>query len=100
MGAILFICLLARAIALPYSARMCHQAPAVNASQVCSVENNKQSARRKISTELIISQNVRGLKSDDRIDELMNSMHKRKCLAACIQETWRSGKEVLEHGAA
>ena len=60
----------------------------------------KQSARRKISTELIISQNVRGLKSDDRIDELMNSMHKRKCLAECIQETWRSGKEVLEHGAA
>lgn len=96
---ILSICLPARVCALPYSVWMCHQAPPVNASQVCSVEK-KQSVRRKISTETIISQNVRGLKSDDRIDELMNIVHQRKCLAACIQETWRAGKEVLEHGAA
>ena len=100
MSVILFICLLAWATAHPFSVRMCQQAPTVNTSQVCSVETNKQVAKRRLSTECITSQNVRGLKKDERIEELMTSMKRRKCFAACIQETWRSGKDVLEHGAA
>ena len=46
----------------------------------------------------IVSQNARGLKSDERLEELFLSMEKRKVFASCIQETWRTGMEILEHG--
>ena len=58
-----------------------------------SAEANKK--RRSV---IILSQNVRGIKSDDRLEELFMSISKRNCIAMCIQETWRPGKEVLENG--
>ena len=45
----------------------------------------------------LVSQNVRGLKSDTRLDELFAYIIRMDVLAACVQETWRSGTEVLEN---
>ena len=44
-----------------------------------------------------LSQNVRGIKSDDRLEELFMVMSTRKAIAVCLQETWRHGNEILEH---
>ena len=56
-------------------------------------------AKKKIiiHTEEIISQNLLGLKSEERIEELLHSFRKRKLLAACIQETWRHGTDTLQN---
>jgi len=43
-------------------------------------------------------QNVRGIKSNDRIEELVQIFAKSNALAACLQETWRFNKEQLEMG--
>ncbi|XP_066926757.1 uncharacterized protein [Clytia hemisphaerica] len=43
-----------------------------------------------------LSQNVRGVKTDARIVELCHVMKKRNAIAACLQETWRKGQEVLD----
>lgn len=43
-----------------------------------------------------LSQNVRGVKTDTRIVELCRVMKRRNAIAACLQETWRKGQEVLE----
>ena len=100
MSCILFICLLARAVALPYSARMCQKARAENVSQAClALNKTKQNAKIRTVTESIVSQNIRGLKSDDRIEELVHSVCSRKVFAACLQETWRTGVETLEHSS-
>lgn len=39
------------------------------------------------------------MKNDTRIEILLNVMKERKAIAMCIQETWRSGIELLEHGS-
>jgi exonuclease III len=44
----------------------------------------------------IISQNVRGLKTNDKIHELSTIIKHRGYFAACIQETWRNGVEDIE----
>lgn len=44
-----------------------------------------------------MSQNVRGLKSEVRLDELFTIINARSILAACVQETWRSGFEIVEY---
>ena len=44
----------------------------------------------------IISQNIRGLKNDDRIKELTLMLHRRNIFMACVQETWRTGSETLD----
>ena len=98
MSAILFIYLLAREIALMYSTRMYDQAPVVNSSQVSSVDDNKK-VRSEIY-QLIISSLKMSVGERVMVAYLMNSMRKRICLAACIQEARRSGNEVLEYGAA
>ena len=53
--------------------------------------------RKKIRKIQILSQNVRGLKTVTRTDLLFNVMKERNAIAACLQETWRSGFELLEH---
>ena len=53
--------------------------------------------KKTIHTEEIISQNLLGLKSEERIEELLLSFRKRNLLAACIQETWRHGTNTLEN---
>ena len=54
-------------------------------------------AKKKTNTETIVSQNVRGLKSQSRLDELFHVVNTRNILAACVQETWRCGFEIIEH---
>ena len=45
----------------------------------------------------LVSQNVRGLKSDIRLDELFAYIVRLGVLATCVQETWRTGTEVLQN---
>ena len=72
---------------------MCRQAPREIVSRAVS-PNNKA---KKINIEMIVSQNVRGLKSDARLDELFCMIKSRNILAACLQEIWRSGSEIIEY---
>ena len=46
-----------------------------------------------------VSQNLRGLKSDVRLDELFAYIVRMGIIAACVQETWRSDTESLQNGA-
>ena len=59
--------------------------------------SNKAIKKRKFKTIEIVSQNVQGLKSEEKIEELCLSLRKRKIFAACIQETWRSESKLLEN---
>ena len=52
------------------------------------------SAKRNASIKFV-SQNVRGLKSDVRLNELFSYMVRMSVVAACIQETWRSDVGVI-----
>ena len=58
-----------------------------------TVTNQKANCTRKVN---FISQNVRGVKSDQRLEELFHVLSSRNILAACLQETWRSGTEIIE----
>ena len=58
----------------------------------------KRNRKKNIKKVQIISQNVRGIKSETRLEELFNVIAKRNALAVCLQETWRNGNELLEHG--
>ena len=74
---------------------MCRQqAPRPAVSR--AVVPTKAKSRNIIET--IISQNVRGVKSDNRLEELFASIKRSDIFAACLQETWRCGCEVLENG--
>ena len=44
-----------------------------------------------------VSQNVRGLKSDARLEELFAYISRLEVFALCVQETWRSDNEILEN---
>ena len=55
-----------------------------------SVKKRKASAK-------FVSQNVRGLKSDVRLDELFSYIVRMSVLAACVQEIWRSDVETLQN---
>ena len=44
----------------------------------------------------IVSQNALGIKSEERIEELTAIMKEREIFATCLQETWRTGSEVLD----
>ena len=45
-----------------------------------------------------MTQNLCGLKSDWRLEELFDSFRRRRLFAACLQETWRCGSEDLVNG--
>ena len=55
------------------------------------------SAKKRKASAKFVSQNVRGLKSDVRLDELFSYIVRMSVLAACIQETWRSDVESLQN---
>ena len=55
-------------------------------------------ANQRSTSVTFVSQNVRGLKSDERLEELFAYVRRRNIVAACIQETWRSGNDFLENG--
>ena len=57
-----------------------------------------QNANKKnINSVTIVSQNLRGLKSDTRLDEFFSYVMRFGIIAACIQETWRSDTESLQN---
>ena len=56
---------------------------------------NKANNRKSLK---FITQNVRGLKSDSRIEELFSYINRSNVFASCIQETWRFGRENLQNG--
>ena len=55
-------------------------------------------AKKKSTSVTFVSQNVRGLKSDTHLDELFSYILCMDNVAACVQETWRSGVESLQNG--
>ena len=63
-----------------------------------SIENfmpNKQV--KKLKNVKIVSQNVRGLKSESRLEELFSYAARFGVFALCLQETWRTENEILEN---
>ena len=57
----------------------------------------KNRIKRTIKTVSIVSQNVRGIKSEFRVQELFSHILRFGILAACLQETWRSDTESLQN---
>ena len=55
-------------------------------------DNHNRASRRKARSQLILfTENVRGLKRDEDLEAALASVGQRGGLAACWQETWRSG---------
>ena len=75
---------------------MCHKAPIQTVSQAVGF-SNKVKRKKKFKTATIVSQNVRGVKSDEKIEELCMSMKRHDTFVACIQETWRSDDELFKN---
>ena len=75
---------------------MCRTVPVQPVSRAGGSTTNK--AKKKCKTVTFISQNVRGIKSNDRIEELCAFFNKHKIFAACIQETLGTGNELLQNG--
>ena len=73
---------------------MCYTTPPPTVSQAGGVFKNHKAKIR----EEIVSQNLLGLKSEARLEEFFFSFRNRGLLAACVQETWRLGKDILENG--
>ena len=61
-------------------------------------QQNQVMKKAKFRKVYFLSQNVRGVKSNARLEELFYVMSCRNILAACLQETWRYGKEIVEYG--
>ena len=60
-------------------------------------DNQNRASRRKARPQIILfTENVRGLKRDEDLEAALASVGQRGGLAACWQETWRTGKERLE----
>ena len=74
---------------------MCYTAPVLTVSRAVRSQNK---VKNKIKTKTFVSQNVRGMKSSERIEELCSSINQQNIFAACIQETWRSDIDLLQHG--
>ena len=78
---------------------MCRNTPISSVSRADGIVNEiAKKGKNKFSTETIISQNLRGLKSDARLEELFLALKLRDIFAVCVQETWRHGQQTLEHG--
>ena len=55
-------------------------------------------AKKLMKKVCFASQNVRGLKSNTRLEVLFNVLSKRKYVwGACLQETWHIGHEVIDY---
>ena len=55
-------------------------------------------SRAALKSLLIFDQNVRGLRRDEKKEELYGVMRQRGAFAATLQETWFTGNETLEGG--
>ena len=60
------------------------------------IANNAAKNNKSFVSETFVSQNLLGLKSEARLEELFYSLRKRNILAICMQETWRSS-EILQN---
>ena len=76
---------------------MCKKTPNLSVSRAGGLINNEVAKSKSLNTEIIVSQNLLGLKSEARLEEFFFSLRKRKLLAVCIQETWRHGSEILDN---
>ena len=76
---------------------MCYHAPNPEVSRASGPTLAVPKLKKRHHSAMIISQNVRGLKSDEKLDVLFSVMENRNVFAACLQETWRSGSEILQH---
>ena len=51
-----------------------------------------------MKTTSFVSQNVRGIKSVNRLEELFYVLSQRKkVVGVCLQEAWQSDKKILEY---
>ena len=76
---------------------MCRNAPGIGMSRIPQPTNLLRNAKnKKLNTANFVTQNVRGLKSCERFEELVHAIQSGNTFAACIQETWRTGAEILE----
>ena len=76
---------------------MCYHAPNPGVSRASGPTLDVPKSKKRQHSAIIISQNVRGLKSEEKMDVLFSVMENRSVFAACLQETWRSGAEILQH---
>ena len=57
----------------------------------------RKTNRQKIKNTCFISQNVCGIKTPSRLEELFNSLSlQQDVMGMCLQETWRFGHEILD----
>ena len=70
------------------------EAPGMDVSRTAILNSRTRKVLKRDIVQ-IISQNVRGLKTVDRINELTLLLYKRNIFMACVQETWRTGFESL-----
>ena len=68
--------------------------PAVSQTEGTSTRTRRPNRRHYLN---IVTQNLRGLKTEERVAEMCHEMGSRNIFAACVQETWRTGREQLEH---
>lgn len=75
------------------------QAPNLAVSRATRLSLPRRRAKKnRHFIECIVSQNARGLKTDDRVQELFAALKMRNLFAVCLQETWRTGCDLLEVG--
>ena len=68
--------------------------PAISQTEGTSTRTRRPNRRHYLN---IVTQNLRGLKTEERVAEMCHAMGSRNIFAACVQETWRTGREQLEH---
>ena len=68
--------------------------PAVSQTEGTSTLTRRPNRRHYLN---IVTQNLRGLKTEECVAEMCHAMGSRNIFAACVQETWRTGREQLEH---
>ena len=76
---------------------MCKPTPLSSVSRAGECNTYVAKNKKIFSSETIVSQNLLGLKSEERVEELFYTLRKRKLFCICVQETWRAGKQSLEN---
>ena len=59
------------------------------------IMNNAAKNDKSFVSETFVSQNLLGLKSEARLEELFYSLRSRNLLAVCMQETWRASATLM-----
>ena len=80
----------------PVSPRQCTDVFQNGAELITNGSNVSDKSKERRRRLRIVSQNCRGLKKDEDLEELYDSLIGEEIFAACLQETWREGVEKLE----